>query len=154
MIPTCHVGIQKLHIHWKYPSGSGIYSHTVRHFPAASPSTAKRSTVDSTLFTVTAPQGHVNHVITIMNLPSFTEFWNLYCPRTIHFSLRRWASLRTQPTTLLVRDWGNNGTICDSTCAARCRLQSRFLLYVSCYRRKIWALEDYIAIEIYTMIST
>ena len=54
--------------------------------------------------------------------PSFTEFWNLYCPRTIHFSWRRRASLRTLPTTLIVRDWGNNGTICDSTCAARCRL--------------------------------
>ena len=53
---------------------------------------------------------------------SFTEFWNLYCPRTIHFSWRRRASLRTLPTTLIVRDWGNNGTICDSTCAARCHL--------------------------------
>ena len=54
--------------------------------------------------------------------PSFSEFWNLYCPRTIHFSWRRRASLRTLPTILIVRDWGNNGTICDSTCAARCRL--------------------------------
>ena len=85
---------------------------------------------------VTSSQGHVNHVITIMTLPSFTEFWNLYCPRTIHFSLRRRASLRTLPTTLPVRDWGNNGTICDSTCAARCHQLSRFLLHVSCYRRK------------------
>ena len=50
MITPCQLGIQKLHLHWKYPSGSGIYSHTVRHFPAASPSTAKRSTVESTLF--------------------------------------------------------------------------------------------------------
>ena len=40
MITPCQLGIQKLHLHWKYPSGSGIYSHTVRHFPAASPSTA------------------------------------------------------------------------------------------------------------------
>ena len=59
MITPCQLGIQKLHIHWKYPSGSGIYSHTVRHFPAASPSTAKRSTVESTLFTVTSSPGHV-----------------------------------------------------------------------------------------------
>ena len=28
VIPPCHLGIQKLHIHWRYPSGSGIYSHT------------------------------------------------------------------------------------------------------------------------------
>ena len=86
MITPCQLGIQKLHLHWKYPSGSGIYSHTVRHFPAASPSTAKRSTVESTLFTVTSSPGHVNHVTTIMTLASFTEFWNLYCPRTIRFS--------------------------------------------------------------------
>ena len=41
----------------------------VRHFPAASPSAAKRSTVASVLFTVTSSQGHVNHVFTIMMLP-------------------------------------------------------------------------------------
>ena len=41
----------------------------VRHFPAASPSVAKRSAVASVLFTVTSPQGHVNHVFTIMTLP-------------------------------------------------------------------------------------
>ena len=64
--------------------------------------------------------------------PSFTEFWNLYCPRTIHFSWRRRASLRTLPTTLIVRDWGNNGTICDSTCAARCRLLWR-MPWTHCY---------------------
>ena len=86
MITPCQLGIQKLHLHWKYPSGSGIYSHTVRHFPAASPSTAKRSTVESTLFTLTSSPGHVNHVTTIMTLASFAEFWNLYCPRTIRFS--------------------------------------------------------------------
>ena len=87
MLTPCQLGIQKLHIHWKYPSGSGIYSHTVRHFlSAASPSTAKRSTVESTLFTVTSSPGHVNHVTTIMTLASFTEFWNLYCPKTIRFS--------------------------------------------------------------------
>ena len=74
MITPCQLGIQKLYLHWKYPSGSGIYSHTVRHFPAASPSTAKRSTVESTLFTVTSSPGHVNHVTTIMTLASFTEF--------------------------------------------------------------------------------
>ena len=27
MIPPCHLGIQKLHIHWRYPSGPGIYSY-------------------------------------------------------------------------------------------------------------------------------
>ena len=71
MITPCQLGIQKLHIHWKYPSGSGIYSHTARYFlPAASPSTAKRSTVESTLFTVTSSPGHVNHVTTI---ESFTR---------------------------------------------------------------------------------
>ena len=79
MIPPCHLGIQKLHIHWRCPSGSGIYSHTVRHFPATSPSAAKWSTVMSS-------EGYVNHVITIMTHPSFTKFWNFYCPRTIHFS--------------------------------------------------------------------
>ena len=41
----------------------------VRHFPAASPSAAKRWTVASVLFTVTSSQGHVNHVFTIMMLP-------------------------------------------------------------------------------------
>ena len=85
MITPCQLGIQKLHLHWNY-SGSGIYSHTVRHFPAASPSTAKRLTVESTLFTVTSSPGHVNHVTTIMTLASFTEFWNLYWPGTIRFS--------------------------------------------------------------------
>ena len=69
MIPSCHQGIQNLHIHWKYPSGSGVYSHMVRHFPAALPSVAKRSAVASVLFTVTSPQGHVNHMFTIMTLP-------------------------------------------------------------------------------------
>ena len=69
MIPSCHLGIQNLHIHWRYPSGSGFYSHMVRDFPAASPSVAKRSTVASVLFTVTSSQGHVNHVFTIMTLP-------------------------------------------------------------------------------------
>ena len=68
MIPTCQLGIQNLHIHGKYPSGSGIYSHIVRHFLAPSPSTVKRSTVDSTLFTVMSSPGHVNHVFTIMTL--------------------------------------------------------------------------------------
>ena len=63
MITPCQLGIQKLHLHWKYPSGSWIYSHTVRHFPAASPSTAKRSTVESTLFTVTSSPGHVNQYV-------------------------------------------------------------------------------------------
>ena len=43
-------------------------------------------------------------------------------PRTIHFSKRWRASLRTPLTTVIVRDWENNGTICDSTCAARCHL--------------------------------
>ena len=108
-----------------------IYSHTVRHFPAASPSTAQRSTVDSTLFTVTSSPGQVNHVITIMTLHSFTEFWTLYCPRTMHFSERRRASLRTLPTSLIGRDWGNNGTICNSTCAARCRLLDRLMIMPS-----------------------
>ena len=68
MIPPCHLGIQNLHIHWRYPSGSGIYSHMVRHFTAASPSAAKRSTVASVLFTVTSSRGHGNHVFTIMTL--------------------------------------------------------------------------------------
>ena len=40
----------------------------IRHFPAASPSAAKQSTVASVLFTVTSSQGHVNHVFTIMTL--------------------------------------------------------------------------------------
>ena len=73
--------------------------------------------------------------------PSFTEFWNLYCPRTIHFSWRRRASLRTLPTTLIVRDWGNNGTICDSTCAARCRLLKRGLRSIGqkiLFKATIW----------------
>ena len=69
MTPPCHRGIQNVHIHWKYPSGSGIYSHMIRHFPTASPSAAKRSTVASVLFTVTPSQGHVYHVFTIMTLP-------------------------------------------------------------------------------------
>ena len=68
MIPPCHLGIQNMHMHWRYPSGSGIYSHMVRHFTAASPSAAKRSTVVSVLFTVTSSRGHVNHVFTIMTL--------------------------------------------------------------------------------------
>ena len=63
-------------------------------------------------------ESHVHH----HDAPSFTEFWNIYCPRTIHFSYWRRASLRTLPTTLIVRDWGNNRTICDSKCAAQCRL--------------------------------
>ena len=45
MIPPCHLGIQNLHMQWRYPSGSGIYSQMVRHFPAASPPAAKRSTL-------------------------------------------------------------------------------------------------------------
>ena len=69
MIPPCHLGIQNLHIHWRYPSGSGIYSHMVRHFPAASSSVAKRLAAASMLFTVTSSQGHVNHVFTIMTPP-------------------------------------------------------------------------------------
>ena len=46
-----------------------LFTHMVRHFPAASPSAAKRWTVASVLFTVTSSQGHVNHVFTIMMLP-------------------------------------------------------------------------------------
>ena len=60
------------------------------------------------LFSVMPPPG-----------PSLTEIWNLYCPRTIHFSYRRQASLRTLPLTLIVRDWKNNDAGCDSTGAAR-----------------------------------
>ena len=69
MIPPCHLGIQNLHIHWRYLSGSGIYSHMVRHFTDALPSAAKRLTVASVLFTVTSSRGNVNHVFTIMTLP-------------------------------------------------------------------------------------
>ena len=69
MIPHCHLGIKNLLIHWRYPSGSGIYSHMVRRFLAALPSAAKRSTVALVLFTVTSSQGHVNHVSTNMMIP-------------------------------------------------------------------------------------
>ena len=86
LIPPCHFGIQKLHIHRKYPTGSGMYSHTLNHFLAASHQQRSPRSTASTLFTVPSSQGHVNHVITIMALLSFTEFWNLYCPRTIQFS--------------------------------------------------------------------
>ena len=123
MIPPCHQGIQKLlHTHWKYPSGSGIYSHTVSHFPTASHRLWSDRPTVSTLFTVTSSQGHLNHVITIMAHPLFTEFGNLYRPRTKKKSWRRRALFRTLPTTLNVGDWENNGTVSDSTCAARCRL--------------------------------
>ena len=58
MIPPCHLGIQQLHTHWKYPSGSGIYSHTVSHFPVAS-----RWPTASILFTAVSLRSQsVNHI--------------------------------------------------------------------------------------------
>ena len=121
VIPPCHIGVQKLHAHWKYPLDLGftqkwsatcrlprIYSEVIRP-----PWRQWRC----------LPWRHHNVVwITIMTLLPFTKFWNLYCPRTIHF-LWWWRSLLiTLPMTLIVRDWENNGTICVSKCATRCRL--------------------------------
>ena len=54
--------------------------------------------------------------------PSFTEFRNLYCPRTIQLSLWQRVLLRKLPTLLIVSDWKNNDPISVSTCAARCHL--------------------------------
>ena len=113
MIPPCHLGIKKLHIHRKYPSGSGIYSHTVNHFLAASHRQRSHQSTASTLFTMRSSQGHVNHVTTNMTLLSLTELWNLYCQRTIHFHSegeRRQGHCQWP--------WLSK----TSTCTARCRL--------------------------------
>ena len=74
MIPPCHLGIQKLHIPQKNPSGSRIYSYVVSHFLAALHRQRSDWPTASLLFTVMSSQGHMNHVITIMTLPSFIEF--------------------------------------------------------------------------------
>ena len=68
-----------------YPSGSGIYSHVVRHLTTASPSAAKRSTVASVLLTLTSARGHVNHVFTIMTLPHSSSSEILIAPEQYNF---------------------------------------------------------------------
>ena len=68
MIPPCHLGIQNLHMQWRYPSGSGIYSQNL--FPEFIPgrfATGSETIDASVLFTVTLSQGHVNHVFIIIH---------------------------------------------------------------------------------------
>ena len=84
--PTLPSGYPKVAYPLEMSSGSGIYSDAVSHLPGAQHRPRSYRPITSMLFTVTSSPGHVNHVATIMTLLSFTEFWNLYCPRTIRFS--------------------------------------------------------------------
>ena len=98
-------------------SGSGIYSDVVSDLSAAQHRQRGDRSTTSMLFTVTSSSGHVNHVTTIMRRLSFAELRNPYCPQTMHFSKQQQLPLRSLQTPLIVRDWGNNGTICISTCS-------------------------------------
>ena len=127
MIPPCHLDFQKFHIHWKY--NSIIYSHTVSHFPAAS----HRQQSDQLDARRCLPWRY-HRVASITWSPLWRPLIHQKLKSVLHqnntFSLRRRASLRTLPTTLIVRDWENNGAICNSTCAARCRLRYQLLSLV------------------------
>ena len=77
---------QNLHIHWRYPSGSGVYSHMVKTLPGrfaiGSETIGCRFGVVYRDVTTGSRESRVHHY----DAASFTEFWNLYCPRTMHFS--------------------------------------------------------------------
>ena len=88
--PTLPRGNPKVAYPLEISSGSGIYSDAVCHLPAAQHRQCSNRPTTSMLFAVTSSPGHLNHVATIMALHltplSFTQIWNIYCPRTIHFS--------------------------------------------------------------------
>ena len=119
MMPPCLRGIQKLHIHWRYPSGSGIYSHKA--------GTSRPLRVDSEAIGVPLwcclPWCH--HRVTwiplwcICHLPNSEIF---IAPEQYIFHSNCEHHYKDTADDPDCQDWENNGTICDSMCATPCRL--------------------------------
>ena len=82
--PTLPTGYPKFAYPLEMSSGSGILFRLGQPLAGRSVPTAERPAdhIDVVYRVVIA--GHANHMVTIMTLLSFTEFWNICCPRTIH----------------------------------------------------------------------
>ena len=141
--PTLPSGYPKVAYPVEMSSGSGIYSDAVSHLPAAQPPPAKRPAdhVDVVYRDVIAgsreSRGH--HY----DAPFIYRILKSLLPRNNTFFIATASVVKDALDTTDMRDWENNGTICDSTCAARCRpLLSSSSSLLSCVHRPMASLSS------------
>ena len=122
--PTLPSGYPKVAYPLEMSSGCGIYSDAVSHLLAAQPPTAKRPAdhVDVVYRDVIAGsrESHGHHY----DAPFIYQILKSLMPQNNTFFIATASVVKDalHTTPLIMRDWENNGTICNSTCAARCCL--------------------------------